>query len=208
MDISAGEVLELADWRRRVFDTYRTARLEPDPSAAWRQWRLARDDLFGNHSQSPIPTEARTGFPGLCYFDYDPAARVLASLDDPDTDTWTFEAGEGTLTLDCFAVASFRLYGMPQKLRLYWIRAYAGGIFLSFRDATSGRLTYGGCRYLLDSVKGADLGSVGDEVVLDFNFAYQPSCAYDPRWICPLAPAFNRMDVEVLAGERSGQPAK
>jgi uncharacterized protein (DUF1684 family) len=87
-------------------------------------------------------------------------------------------------------------------LDLFWFRTYGGGLFVSFKDATSGAQTYGGCRYLLDTVKGADLGMQDGKLVLDFNFAYQPSCAYDPRWICPLAPPSNRLDVEVLAGEK------
>jgi uncharacterized protein (DUF1684 family) len=76
-------------------------------------------------------------------------------------------------------------------------------MFLSFADATSGRETYGACRYLLDTVKGADLGERGGELVIDFNFSYNPSCAYDPRWVCPLAPPGNRLAVPVRAGERA-----
>ena len=76
-------------------------------------------------------------------------------------------------------------------------------MFLPFRDATSGNTTYGGGRYLLDTAKGADLGSAGDALVLDFNFAYHPSCVYDPKWVCPLAPLANRLAVAVEAGELS-----
>jgi uncharacterized protein (DUF1684 family) len=80
---------------------------------------------------------------------------------------------------------------------------YAGGLFLSFRDATSGKETYGAGRYLFDTAKGADLGGEGGRLVLDFNFAYNPSCSYDPRWACPLAPPENRLPVAVRAGERT-----
>jgi hypothetical protein len=76
------------------------------------------------------------------------------------------------------------------------------------KDALAGRLTYGGGRYLLDTVKGADLGGaagVGDgaaqTLVIDLNFAYNPSCAYDPAWACPLAPAGNVLGLPVMAGE-------
>ncbi len=99
-------------------------------------------------------------------------------------------------------MASFELSGAPLRLSLYWLDGYAGGLFLSFRDATSGKETYGACRYLLDTVKGADLGTEGERLVLDFNFAYNPSCAYDARWACPLAPPENRLAVSVRAGER------
>ena len=91
-----------------------------------------------------------------------------------------------------------------RRLALYWLEGYAGGLFLSFRDATSGVETYGGGRYLLDAAKSADLG--GDvttgTLILDFNFAYQPSCAFDPRWVCPLTVPENRLDLPIRAGER------
>ena len=73
---------------------------------------------------------------------------------------------------------------------------------MPFADATSGDETYGAGRYVLDTIKGADLGVDGDRLVLDFNFAYNPSCSYDPRWVCPLAPPANRLAVAVRAGER------
>jgi uncharacterized protein (DUF1684 family) len=84
------------------------------------------------------------------------------------------------------------------------MEGYTGGLFLAFRDATGGVESYVAGRYLLDGAKSADLG--GDPargtLVLDFNFAYQPSCAFDPRWACPLAPAENRLDLPIRAGER------
>ena len=70
-------------------------------------------------------------------------------------------------------------------------------------DGTSGESTYPAGRYLLDTVKGADLGSSGADLVFDFNFAYNPSCAYDPRWVCPLAPTENWLPVHVAAGEQT-----
>ncbi|MGH6914787.1 MAG: DUF1684 domain-containing protein, partial [Geminicoccales bacterium] len=89
------------------------------------------------------------------------------------------------------------------ELCVYWIGGYGGGVFLPFRDATSGRQTYGGGRYLLDSIKSADLGETSDgRVILDFNFAYHPSCAYSDRWICPLSPVENTLPVAIRAGER------
>ncbi len=88
------------------------------------------------------------------------------------------------------------------ELDVYWIAVYGGGVFIPFRDATSGSETYGAGRYLLDTIKGADLGGSGDRLVLDFNYAYHPSCAYDPRWSCPLAPPANRLESAVRVGER------
>ena len=91
-----------------------------------------------------------------------------------------------------------------RRLGVYWMAGYAGGIFLPFRDATNGRETYGAGRYLLDTAKSADLGpgAAPDSLVLDFNFAFHPSCAFDPKWACPLAPPENRLDVRIEAGER------
>jgi uncharacterized protein (DUF1684 family) len=83
---------------------------------------------------------------------------------------------------------------------------YAGGLFLPFRDATNGTETYGAGRYLLDAAKSADLGGDPERrsLILDFNFAFQPSCAFDPRWSCPLSPPENRLDLRIEAGERLG----
>jgi hypothetical protein len=89
---------------------------------------------------------------------------------------------------------------------VYWIAVYGGGVFIPFRDATSGHESYGAGRYLLDTIKGADLGGRGERLMLDFNYAYNPSCAYDPRWSCPLAPPANWLPVPIRAGERAPQP--
>jgi len=84
---------------------------------------------------------------------------------------------------------------------VWWLESYGGGVFIPLRDGTSGRTTYGGGRYLVDTVKGADLGGSDGSLVIDFNFAYNPSCAYDPAWACPLAPAGNVLDTAIDAGE-------
>jgi uncharacterized protein (DUF1684 family) len=94
----------------------------------------------------------------------------------------------------------------PRRLGLYWMAGYAGGLFLPFRDGTNGAETYGAGRYLLDAAKSADLGpgSAPESLILDFNFAFQPSCAFDPKWACPLSPPENRLDIRIEAGERLG----
>jgi hypothetical protein len=108
----------------------------------------------------------------------------------------------GTYGFTRVGVARFDLAGEALSLELYWLDGYGGGLFVPFRDATSGTSTYGAGRYLLDTVKGADLGTENGRLVLDFNFSYNPSCSYDPRWVCPLAPPPNRLSVPVRAGER------
>ena len=167
-------------------------------------WRRERDELFATHPQSPIPPPDRSSFSGLPYFEYDPASRVLAEVRSATAESYDIAtSGEdgGSYRFTRFAVASFVLGGQPVDLELYWLEGYGGGLFLSFADATSGRETYGAGRYLLDTVKGADLGGTDDTLVLDFNFAFNPSCAWDDRWVCPLAPPANRLGRRIAGGE-------
>ena len=197
------ELLALLDWKRRIFGLYEEIRAAPAPPAGWQRWRQVRDELFRAHPQSPLPSEMRGDFVALDYFPYDPALRVLADVAPVDPETTPIGASGGqTIVFERFARASFELRGEPQAVDLFWLDGYGGGVFLPFADATTGSETYGAGRYLLDTVKGADLGSAGDRLVLDFNFAYNPSCAYDPRYACPLTPPSNRLAVAVRAGER------
>lgn len=202
----ATDPLRLLDWRRRVFELYREIRRSSDPRAAWATWCATRAELFATHAQSPLAPATRREFQGLRYFDYDPEARALGSVEEADPQTYDIPtSGGGSLRFVRFAVARFRLFGHRLALDLYWLEGYGGGVFLPFSDVTSGVETYGGGRYLLDTIKGADLGDEDGRLVLDFNFAYNPSCAYDPRWVCPRVPAPNRLSVAVRAGERLGR---
>jgi uncharacterized protein len=197
------EELTLLDWKRRIFDLYASIRADPEPESAWHRWRATRDELFRSHPQSPIPPGERTSFAGLPCFDYDRALRVLATVEPAEPVLREIAtSGEHPYTFRRFARARFALAGGDHTLDLFWLEGYGGGVFLSFADATSGRETYGACRYLLDTVKGADLGELDGRLVLDFNFAYNPSCSYDARWVCPLAPPENRLVVAIEAGER------
>jgi uncharacterized protein len=200
----AADRLALMDWKRRVFEMYREVRRSSDPADAWLGWRAARDDLFARHPQSPLPEAERDGFDGLPYFGYDPSARVIAEVEETEPERYDIAtSGEGdAYAFTRFGVASFEVAGEPVTLELYWLEGYGGGVFVPFRDGTSGSETYGAGRYLLDTVKGADLGVADDgRLIFDFNFAYNPSCSYDPRWVCPLAPPPNRLDVPIRAGE-------
>lgn len=198
------EELEIADWREQVARLY----LSPLDLSGF---RAARDALFAGHPQSPVPLADRPRFAGLRYFPPDPSAVVDVPL----------RPAEGTLRIDTGGpdgVVRYRRTGIADTpwgpLTLWWIEAYGGGLFLPFRDGTAGRETYGGGRYLTDTVKGTHGRGVlvlpGGRVRLDFNYAYNPSCAYDDRWACPLAPEENRLTAPIRAGERSyhrpGQP--
>ena len=195
-------MLDLWGWRRTVADLYAAVRADADPRRAWICWRAARDRLFRGHPQSPLDDPA--GFSGLQYFPYDPALRFHAALlpaHGPDVDVDT--GADGALRMAPFARTDGLTDALGGELTLYWIGGYGGGAFLPFRDATSGRDTYGGGRYLLDTIKGADLGADAEgRAVLDFNFSYNPSCTYSARYVCPLAPAENRLPGAVTAGER------
>jgi uncharacterized protein (DUF1684 family) len=103
-------------------------------------------------------------------------------------------------------VAVLRLPGLG-SLDAWWLDSYGGGLFVPVKDGLAGTRTYGAGRYLLDTVKGSDLGGDLDpatgrgSLVVDLNFAYNPSCAYDPAWMCPLAPPGNTLADPVPAGE-------
>jgi uncharacterized protein (DUF1684 family) len=192
--------LTLLDWRRRVAALYAAARGTRDPEAAWRRWRDGRDELFAGHPDSPLDEAARARFDGLPFAPYDPALRFEAALApaDPRRLELPTEA-DGMVPLERIGAVDLGEIG---AVDVWWIGGYGGGIFLPLRDGTAGHGTYGGGRYLLDTIKGADLGGDGERLVVDLNFAYHPSCTYDPRWSCPLAPDGNRTDVPVTAGEQ------
>ncbi|HEX3873631.1 MAG TPA: DUF1684 domain-containing protein [Solirubrobacteraceae bacterium] len=206
----AGELdpLVVLDWRRRIAELYREVRGTAEPQAAWEHWRATRDELFADHPASPIPAAERPAFDGLGFFDYDPVARVEAGLRPAAGLTVELAAADGAIyTFTRFATAGFNLAGRPFELDVHWLHGYAGGVFVSFTDRTSGERTYGGGRYVLDTIKGADLGGSGGRLTLDFNFAYNPSCSYDPAWSCPLPSGTNRLDWPVTAGELAWAPA-
>ena len=202
---ASGGYPALWDWRRRVSDLYGAVRAEPDPRRAWALWRNARDGLFRDHPQSPLEPEARRRFAELPFFDYDPALRFHVDIDPLEAEPVAAEAGrDGALSLHPFGRTRGLAGALGSELTLHWVAGYGGGVFLPFADATSGRETYGGGRYLLDTIKGADLGADdGGRTVLDFNFSYNPSCSYSPAWVCPLSPPANRLRVAVRAGEKA-----
>jgi uncharacterized protein (DUF1684 family) len=203
--MDAQSQIDLVDWRRSMGDAYRLGSLEA--------WRAARDRLFGEHPQSPIPPEWRAAFTGLRWFPPDPAYRVAARLEPADGAPVEIDTGgeDGVVRYRRMGALRFRIHGQACSLTVLAMVGYGGGLFVPFRDATSGRETYGGGRYLVDTVKGTDGGcleiTVGSpDVVLDFNYAYHPSCHYSERWACPLAPPENRLPVPVRAGEMAWVP--
>jgi uncharacterized protein (DUF1684 family) len=209
--------LDLYDWRTRVAAIYRErARrivARDDPVAVWEAFRAAKDELFAYHPQSPLEPTTRSAFRELSYFPYDLTLSVVATLvpESAEEEVLAPSSGPHAMPLRRAGRLSFTLAGVEISLAVYWIDVYGGGLFLPFRDATSGSETYGAGRYLHDTVKGSEFlrlddasfpGYAGGRVLLDFNYAYNPSCAYDPRWVCPLTPMENRLAVAIRAGER------
>jgi uncharacterized protein len=188
--------LELLDWRRQVFALYDGVRAEPYPHVAHAGWSAVRDQLFASHPESPVDRES---FAGLPVADYDPDWRVLCPLEAaPPHRLEVPTATDGLVPFE--RVGRVRTPWGP--LDVWWLDSYGGGLWIPVKDAGSGTTSYGGGRYLYDTVKGADLGTQPDgELVVDLNFLYAPSCAHDPRWACPLAPEGNVLDVVVPVGE-------
>ena len=197
------DTIDLLDYRRRVSDLYATVRRGGPGASTWNRWRTERDELFATHPQSALSPTSRASFGELPYFPYDPSWRLLARLEPAAVSEVSIShSGAGETAFRPFGRAVAEREGQQVALSVYWLSGYGGGAFLPFRDATSGDETYGGGRYLLDTVKGADLGQNGEKLVLDFNYAYHPSCVHDDRWSCPLAPPDNWVQVEIRAGER------
>ncbi|HUG51749.1 MAG TPA: DUF1684 domain-containing protein [Terrimesophilobacter sp.] len=210
------DAANIADWRLRVFGLYARVRelATDDPAAAHSLWRDERDELFRSHPSSPLLPEHRAAFTRLAVADYDPAWRFEVVV-EPAAESRLLDVATGT-----DGVVPFELLGTARildvgALDVWRLASYAGGIFLPMRDGLAGTPggTYGGGRYLLDTVKGAYLGTApGDNgagelsLILDFNFAYNPSCAYDPVWACPLPQAGNRLSTAVPVGELAFEP--
>ena len=198
----AGE-LELLDWRRQVAELYAAVRAEADPSHGHQLWRVGRDRLFRSHPQSPLPAQDRLRHTGLPYWPYDPALRFeLALRPAPGAGRRLAVPGgeEGLTTMVLIGCVELPR-PVDATVDVWWLDQYAGGIFLPLRDGSACTESYGGGRYALDTSKGADLGGDSDHLVVDLNFLYHPSCRYDDRWFCPLAPAGNTITTFVAAGE-------
>ena len=206
------DYLDLYDYRCRVADLYRMRRQATlageDAASVLQRFREARNELFVKHSQSALDVEQKRKFQGLRYFPYNPAMCVEADIDtgvEPVQLSVAMNAEE-TMTMTTVGQLHFTLEDVRVALSLYWLNIYGGGLFLPFRDITSPAESYGGGRYLFDTIKGSDfLATTGalriERILLDFNYAYNPSCAYNDRWVCPLAPVENRLSIPIRAGE-------
>jgi uncharacterized protein len=199
--------LELTDWRRRVNELYAQVRGNADPADGHRLWREGRDALFRSHPQSPLLPDDPLRTSGIGYWAYDPALRFRVPLLAPERNETLPVPTPNDGTIQLQLAGHIRLPD-PISLRLdvWWLHQYGGGIFIPLRDGTAGSSSYGGGRYLLDTAKGADLGGDSSAMVIDLNFAYHPSCRYNPAWVCPLAPPGNTTTIPIEAGEIMAAP--
>ena len=177
--------------------------MDAEEETAWRRaltrFRSDKDDFFRAGDGTPLPADSRTSFTGLKYFDPDPSLRIEARLHRyPDPEGVMVSTSKGTRQL-FNRVGYFDLAIGDGQVRLH---AYQSAeredpnLFVPFRDSTSGQESYGSARYLDMEVEH------DDEYAVDFNYAYNPYCAYSEDYICPLPPQENWLRVSVRAGER------
>lgn len=166
-------------------DTF-TARLEVE--------RAEKDMYFRRDPYGPI--EDRQNFAGLNYYPPDPAFRFTLPLQRVEPQPLTFQTSTGDERVyQRIGTVQFEVEGQPAQLAIYQSEDI-DELFLPFRDATSGKETYGAGRYL-EPVELAN-----GEILVDFNLAYNPYCAYSEAFSCPLPPVENWLKVPIRAGEK------
>lgn len=204
MDHGELRAAQVADWRVQTFELYAQLRsiAADDPAAAHAYWLGRRNELFREHPASALSPTAKTAFIGLPVGSYDPEYRLQLEIHDHGIgEIRVVPTGtDGEVQFERLGTVYAAGLG---SLAIWRHRGYGGGVFLPFRDDSSGLLggSYGGGRYLLDTIKGAHLGCYGTRWVVDFNFAYNPSCAYDEAWACPLPGPENRLSAVLPVGE-------
>jgi uncharacterized protein len=190
----------LLDWRRQVASLYAEVRVADDARDGHRIWQAGRNRLLASHPQSPIPADRRGAFTSVPVAGYDPELRFTVDV-DADVAPAKIEFATGTDGVVRFERAGVAHLDGAGDLDVWWLAGYGGGMFVPVKDIRPGAATYPGGRYVIDTVKGADLGGRDGSLVIDLNFAYNPSCAYDPAWACPLAPPGNAVRIPADVGE-------
>jgi uncharacterized protein len=168
-----------------------------DPQHLLADFRAAKDDFFGGDPDSPLTEEQQDGFAGLKYYPYNAALNIEAPIDrDVSHDAVIMQTSTGEQqTYRRLGKISFNVGDQEAGATIY--RSPHGDLFLPIRDATSGKETYGAGRYVEPEMNGPD------RIVVDFNYLYNPYCAYNDAWSCPLPPVENWLKVPIEAGEKS-----
>jgi uncharacterized protein (DUF1684 family) len=162
-----------------------------------KSFRAEKDRVFAKDPNSPLMAAQRRAFHGLDYFEENPGLVIHGSVDrnvEPGEVRMATSAGDEQV-YERYGVVRFTVEDQPAEVTLY-ASDDSDELFIPFRDATSGKETYGAGRYL-------ELHAHGDHVTIDFNYAYNPNCAYDPSWSCPLPPPENWLKVPIRAGEKT-----
>ena len=202
-------MLSLIDWRREIFEIYSDIRRESNGKMAWEKWRVKREELFKHHPESP-PFNIKS-IPGSyaqpILYPYNPnfclssQYKVLESSEILELIT-----DDNSITrIQPFLKTTNLFEKLNIELTIFKILGYGGGLFMPFFDigCSSKGDNYEGGRYLIDTIKGADLGeSRKNELRLDFNFSYNPSCSYNSKWTCPIIKDYNIIPVLIDAGEK------
>ena len=158
-------------------------------------FRAEKDDLFRHSPDSPLTHQQRSGFGGLRYFPESAALRLTVDVEVfPDPERIRMQTSTGDVRdYERFGRFRFEVDGQPAALTIYRDEA---GFFLAFADSLAGSETYGAGRYL-------EPEELPDgRFLIDFNLAYNPYCAYNENWSCPITPAENRLHVAIRAGEQ------
>jgi len=171
------------------------------------EWRKKRDDFFKNHVRSPLISKEKKNFEGLSYYPFDPQyvfygqiERFIFHIENPKYYA-TFLTNKGTNKRYLrYGKFRFTLNGKEYAVEIYK-SILSDNLFIPFKDLTNGKETYEGGRYIDAEIL------PGYKMVLDFNMAYHPSCAYNEKFICALPPRENMLDIPVKAGEKNFKPS-
>jgi uncharacterized protein (DUF1684 family) len=167
------------------------------------EWRKERDAFFRNHQRSPLLPQDKKDFKGLAYYPFDPKyffsgeiERFIFHINNPRYYA-TFLTNKGlNKRYIRYGKFSFQLSGKGYSIEIYK-SLLSDMLFIPFKDKTNGRETYDGGRYIDAEIL------PGYKVVLDFNMAYHPPCAYNEKFTCVLPPRENILDIEIRAGEKN-----
>ena len=202
-------LLSLINWRREIFSIYDEVRSEEDGIVAWNIWKDKREKLFKFHFESPtFDPNKQSGFNDVpVLYSYNQKFSLFSKFEQiSNSEIIQLNTDEYSITrLKPFIKTTNLRDFLGIELTVFKIEGYGGGLFLPFTDSgcKSGGAHYEGGRYLIDTVKGADLGELKtDELRLDFNFSYNPSCSYNSKWTCPILKDYNRISILVDAGEK------
>jgi uncharacterized protein (DUF1684 family) len=158
-------------------------------------FRIGKDKFFANDPQSPLSPQQKADFKGLQYFPENPVMRFHLPVDKFDQqDEVEIQTSTGDIQVyNRYGRINFEVEGKPATLTIY---ANEYGLFLPFTDSLAGLETYGAGRYLEpEEIAEGNL-------LVDFNQAYNPYCAYNDAWSCPITPWENRLKVPIRAGEK------